>query len=117
MKLIKALTLLAVLNTVVLVKAQAEVFATEHPVKTVYQHRECSVVAMKMNRENLARDHYQLALAAIAEVAMTRAEFKKSWARIVDHWESIEANMGAENFQNYLQTVYYPLCALKKTAA
>jgi len=110
--LIKILAVLAVLNTVVLVTAQAKANAAvvEHPVKSVYKYRECSVLAMKMNRESLSRDHYLSALAATLEIGMTKVQFKNTWDRALHNWEFVEQNMGVESFQSYVKTVYYPLC-------
>jgi len=41
---------------------------------------------------------------------MTKMQFKKARDRALHHWEFVEENMGAENFQNYLKAVYYPRC-------
>ena len=109
-KLIKKLAALAVLSAVVLMSAGANADVIEHPLKSVYKYRECSVLAMKMNRESLSRDHYLSALAATLEIGMTKVQFKKSWDRVLHNWEFVEANMGAENFQNYVKAVYFPLC-------
>jgi len=86
----------------------------EHPVKSLYKDRECSVPATKMNRQGLALDHYHWALAARAEIGMTKIQFKTAWDRALHNWEFVEENIGAENFQNYLEAVYYPICKLSR---
>ena len=117
MKNLSVLSTWLLLTTAASISTVSNADVIEHPVKTVYKFRECSVLAMKMNRESLSRDHYLSALAATVAIGMTKVQFKNSWDRALLNWEFVEENMSAENFQSYVKAMYYPRCNLSKTKA